>query len=75
MLVGMVILVALIELSGSSYQNYIAGGDYLNQMLAPGGGDAGRAYVCLLHAMRKEWLRIVVAVSLGSAVTISWLAA
>lgn len=71
MLVGMVILVALIELSGSSYQNYMAGGDYLNQMLAPVVVMLAVPMYAFLHAMRKEWLRIVVAVSLGSAVTIS----
>lgn len=70
-LVGLVVVVAVVEGTGSSYDTYMTGGNYLNQMLAPVVVMLAVPMVAFLHAMRRQWLRILLAVSLGSGLTIA----
>lgn len=70
-LVGLFLVVAVVELTDTSYATYMSGGDYLNQMLGPVVVMLAVPMVTFLHAMRRQWLRILLAVSVGSGLTIA----
>ena len=69
-LTGIVLICVTLELTGTSYQTYMQGGEYLHLMLGPVVVMLAVPLYQFIHAMRKEWLRISLAVSLGSATTV-----
>lgn len=71
MLIGMIIVVGAIELTHTSFETYMTGGTYLHQMLAPVVVMLAVPLVGFLHSMRRQWLRILLAVTLGGGVTIA----
>jgi putative effector of murein hydrolase len=70
-LTGIVLVVSCLELSGVSYQTYMQGGDYLHQMLGPVVVMLAVPLYQFIHTMRKQWLRIALAVTLGSGTTVA----
>lgn len=70
-LTGIVLVVSCLELSGVSYVTYMQGGDYLHQMLGPVVVMLAVPLYQFIHTMRKQWLRIALAVTLGSGTTIA----
>lgn len=70
-LTGVVLVVSCLELSGVSYQTYMQGGHYLNLMLGPVVVMLAVPLYQFIHTMRKQWLRIALAVTLGSGTTIA----
>lgn len=70
-LLGLLLVVAVVEVSGTSYSTYMQGGDYLHQMLGPVVVMLAVPMVQFMSSMRRQWLRILLAVSLGSGVTIA----
>ncbi len=70
-LTGVVLVVLCLELSGVSYQTYMQGGHYLNLMLGPVVVMLAVPLYQFIHTMRKQWLRIALAVTLGSGTTIA----
>ncbi len=70
-LTGVVLVVSCLELSGVSYQTYMQGGYYLNLMLGPVVVMLAVPLYQFIHTMRKQWLRIALAVTLGSGTTIA----
>lgn len=70
-LIGLVIVLIVVELSHSSYDTYMTGGVYLHQMLGPVVVMLAVPMVAFLQSMRRQWLRILLAVSLGGFVTIA----
>ena len=74
-LVGLILIITLVELTGSSYETYMSGGSFLNMMLGPVVVMLAVPTVNFLQAMRRQWLRILLAVTLGSASTIAVAAA
>ncbi|MCD8522282.1 MAG: LrgB family protein [Saccharospirillaceae bacterium] len=70
-LTGVALVVSCLELSGVSYQTYMLGGDYLNQMLGPVVVMLAVPLYQFIHTMRKQWLRIALAVTIGSGTTIA----
>ena len=69
-LTGIVLVVCALESSGVSYSVYMEGGGYLHMMLGPVVVMLAVPLFQFLHTMRKQWLRIVLAISLGSATTV-----
>lgn len=70
-LVGLACVLVVVEITQSSFETYMSGGTYLHQMLAPVVVMLAVPMVGFLHNMRRQWLRILLAVSLGSGVTIA----
>ncbi len=70
-LTGIVLVVTCLELSGESYATYMQGGDYLHQMLGPVVVMLAVPLYQFIHTMRKQWLRIALAVTLGSGTTVA----
>ncbi|UXD86019.1 LrgB family protein [Thalassolituus hydrocarboniclasticus] len=70
-LTGIVLVVSCLELSGVSYVTYMQGGDYLHQMLGPVVVMLAVPLYQFIHTMRKQWLRIALAVTLGSGTTVA----
>lgn len=70
-LIGLLLVVVVVELTGTSYSTYMQGGDYLHQMLGPVVVMLAVPMVQFMASMRRQWLRILLAVSLGSGVTIT----
>lgn len=69
-LVGLAIVLIVVELTQTSFDTYMSGGTYLHQMLAPVVVMLAVPMVDFLQSMRRQWLRIVLAVTLGSGTTI-----
>lgn len=69
-LLGLLLVVAVVEVSGTSYSTYMEGGDYLHQMLGPVVVMLAVPMAEFVSSMRRQWLRILLAVSLGSGATI-----
>src|SRR5690554_33270 len=69
-LLGLLLVVVVVELSGTSYHTYMQGGDYLHQMLGPVVVMLAVPMAEFMASMRRQWLRILLAVSLGSGATI-----
>lgn len=70
-LVGLAVVLLVVELSHTSFETYMSGGTYLHQMLAPVVVMLAVPMVDFLQSMRRQWVRIVLAVSLGSGATIA----
>lgn len=70
-LLGLLLVVVVVELSGTSYHTYMQGGDYLHQMLGPVVVMLAVPMAEFMASMRRQWLRILLAVSLGSGATIA----
>ncbi len=70
-LTGVVLVVTCLELSGVSYQTYMQGGNYLHQMLGPVVVMLAVPLYQFIHTMRKQWLRIALAVTLGSGTSVA----
>lgn len=68
--IGLVIVVLVVEVTNTSFATYMKGGDYLHQMLGLVVVMLAVPMMQFMGAMRRQWLRIILAVSLGSAVTI-----
>lgn len=70
-LLGLILVVAVVEVSGTSYDTYMQGGDYLHQMLGPVVVMLAVPMAEFMASMRRQWLRILLAVGLGSGLTIA----
>ncbi|MAK91008.1 MAG: hypothetical protein CMI08_08885 [Oceanospirillaceae bacterium] len=70
-LTGIVLVVTALEISGVSYDTYMRGGGYLHMMLGPVVVMLAVPLYQYLHTMRKQWLRIALAISLGSGTTVA----
>lgn len=70
-LLGLILVVAVVEVSGTSYDSYMQGGDYLHQMLGPVVVMLAVPMAEFMASMRRQWLRILLAVGLGSGLTIA----
>lgn len=70
-LTGIVLVVTVVEVTGTPFSTYMQGGDYLHQMLGPVVVMLAVPMYQFLHSMRKQIVRIVLAVSLGSGVTVA----
>lgn len=70
-LVGLVVVLVVVELTHTDFATYMSGGTYLHQMLAPVVVMLAVPMVDFLQSMRRQWLRILIAVSLGSGATIA----
>ncbi len=69
-LLGLALVVFVVEISGTTYDTYMLGGDYLHQMLSPVVVMLAVPMADFVANMRRQWLRILLAVSVGSGVTI-----
>ncbi len=70
-LTGLVLVITVVELTGTSFQTYMTGGDYLHQMLGPVVVMLAVPMYQFLHSMRAQIIRILLAVVLGSGVTVA----
>ncbi len=70
-LLGLLLVVIVVEISGTTYSTYMQGGDYLHQMLGPVVVMLAVPMAEFMASMRRQWVRILLAVSLGSGVTIA----
>lgn len=69
-LTGLVLVIVCVEFTNTPFSTYMQGGDYLHQMLGPVVVMLAIPFYQFYHSMKKQWLRIVLAVSLGSGVTV-----
>jgi len=67
---GIILVVTALQLSGVSYDTYMQGGQFLHTMLGPVVVMLAVPLFQYLHTMRKQWLRIALAISIGSATTV-----
>ncbi|MCA6063233.1 LrgB family protein [Thalassolituus marinus] len=70
-LTGIVLVSTTLELSGISYTTYMEGGRFLHLMLGPVVVMLAVPLYQFIHTMRKQWLRIALAVTIGSGVTVA----
>ncbi|WP_430460620.1 LrgB family protein [Thalassolituus sp. LLYu03] len=70
-LTGIALVVTTLELSGASYTTYMEGGQFLHLMLGPVVVMLAVPLYQYLHTMRRQWLRIALAVTLGSGTTVA----
>lgn len=70
-LVGLVLIIAVVGITDTSFETYMQGGDYLHQMLGPVVVMLAVPMVQFLANMRRQWVRIMLAVGIGSGVTVS----
>lgn len=70
-LTGIVLVISVVEITGTPFSTYMQGGDYLNQMLGPVVVMLAVPMMQFMHVMRRQLLRILLAVSLGSGVTVA----
>lgn len=70
-LTGIILVVVTLELSGVPYATYMEGGTFLHTMLGPVVVMLAVPLYQYLHTMRKQWLRIVLAITLGSGTTVA----
>lgn len=68
---AIVLVISCIELSGVSYATYMEGGRYLHDMLGPVIVMLAVPLYQQLHAMRAQWLTILLAIVLGSGTTLA----
>ncbi|MDF1763174.1 MAG: LrgB family protein [Oleibacter sp.] len=69
-LTGIVLVGLTLELSGISFATYMEGGQYLHLMLGPVVVMLAVPLYQFIHVMKKQWLRISLAVTLGSITTV-----
>lgn len=70
-LTGIALVATTLEITGISYTTYMEGGQYLHLMLGPVVVMLAVPLYQFIHTMKKQWLRIVLAVTLGSGVTVA----
>lgn len=70
-LTGFLLVVCAIELTQTPFAVYMQGGDYLHQWLGPVVVMLAIPLYQHLSTMRRQWLRIVLAVIVGSATTVA----
>lgn len=70
-LTGFLLVVLTIELSQTPFATYMQGGDYLHQWLGPVVVMLAIPLYQHLSTMRRQWLRILLAISMGSATTVA----
>lgn len=69
-LTGLVLVVLTLYVTGTSFEQYMEGGQYLHLMLGPVVVMLAVPLYQFFHAIRKDALRIFLAVTLGSGVTV-----
>lgn len=70
-LTGIVLVVTTLELTGVSYHTYMEGGIFLHTLLGPVVVMLAVPLYQYLHTMRRQWLRIALAITLGSGTTVA----
>ena len=70
-LTGLALVVLCLEVSGTSHQTYMQGGEYLHIFLGPVVVMLAIPLMQFLHTMKRYWLRIMLALTLGSATTVA----
>lgn len=70
-LTGIALVVTTLELTHTSYSTYMEGGQFLHLMLGPVVVMLAVPLYQFIHAMRKQALRIALAVTFGSGVTVA----
>jgi putative effector of murein hydrolase len=70
-LTGIVLVSVVLETTGISFDTYMEGGQYLHLMLGPVVVMLAVPLYQFIHVMKKEWLRISLAISLGSGTTVA----
>jgi putative effector of murein hydrolase len=68
---AVVLLITALKATGTSYESYMKGAVFLHEMLGPIVVMLAVPLFSQLRAMGKLWLRIILAVSLGSATTVA----
>ena len=69
-LTGIILVSVVLETTGVSFATYMEGGQYLHLMLGPVVVMLAVPLYQFIHAMKKEWARISLAISLGSGTTV-----
>ncbi len=69
-LTGIILVSAVLEATGVPFETYMEGGQYLHLMLGPVVVMLAVPLYQFIHAMKKEWLRISLAITLGSGTTV-----
>lgn len=69
-LTGIILVSVVLEVTGISFDTYMEGGQFLHLMLGPVVVMLAVPLYQFIHVMRKEWLRISLAISLGSIATV-----
>ena len=69
-LTGVVLVVLVLQLTGTDYHTYMQGGSLLHVMLGPVIVMLAVPLYQFLHTMRSQWLRISLAIALGSGTTV-----
>lgn len=69
-LTGLILVVLTLHLTGTSFEQYMEGGQYLHLMLGPVVVMLAVPLYQFFHAIRKDAARIFLAVALGSGVTV-----
>ena len=70
-LTGIILVSVVLEVTGTSFDTYMEGGQYLHLMLGPVVVMLAVPLYQFIHVMKKEWLRISLAISLGSGTTVA----
>ncbi|MEC9410336.1 MAG: LrgB family protein [Pseudomonadota bacterium] len=70
-LTGIILVSVVLEVTGISFDTYMEGGQYLHLMLGPVVVMLAVPLYQFIHVMKKEWLRISLAISLGSGTTVA----
>jgi len=70
-LTGIILVSVVLEFTGIPFSTYMEGGQYLHLMLGPVVVMLAVPLYQFIHAMRKEWLRISLAITLGSGTTVA----
>lgn len=70
-LTGIILVSVALEVTGISFDTYMEGGQYLHLMLGPVVVMLAVPLYQFIHVMKKEWLRISLAISLGSGTTVA----
>lgn len=68
---GIILVSVVLEVTGISFDTYMEGGQYLHLMLGPVVVMLAVPLYQFIHVMKKEWLRISLAISLGSGTTVA----
>ena len=70
-LTGIILVSVVLEVTGISFDTYMEGGQYLHLMLGPVVVMLAVPLYQFIHVMKKEWLRISLAISLGGGTTVA----
>jgi putative effector of murein hydrolase len=68
---GIILVSVVLEVTGISFDTYMEGGQYLHLMLGPVVVMLAVPLYQFIHVMKKEWLRISLAITLGSGTTVA----